>query len=58
MGDVIISGGFNIYPREIEDALLGPPGVREAAIVGAPIRCAVKYRWRHLVAMRRLTTRP
>ena len=36
MGDVIISGGFNIYPREIEEALLGHPGIREAAVVGAP----------------------
>ena len=34
--ELIISGGFNIYPREIEELLLEQEGVREAAVVGAP----------------------
>ena len=34
-GDLIISGGFNIYPREIEELLLEDQRVREAAVIGA-----------------------
>lgn len=34
--DVVISGGSNIYPREVEEALLEHPGVSEACVVGAP----------------------
>jgi long-chain acyl-CoA synthetase len=34
--DMIIRGGYNVYPREIEEVLYGHPCVREVAVVGVP----------------------
>jgi len=34
--DMIISGGFNIYPRDIEDVLTAHPAVARAAVIGVP----------------------
>lgn len=34
--DMIVSGGFNVYPREIEDTLSSHPGVSMAAVIGVP----------------------
>ena len=34
--ELILCGGLNVYPREVEEALLACPGVREAAVVGRP----------------------
>src|SRR5690606_5759428 len=34
--DLIISGGTNVYPREVEEALLRHPRVAEASVIGVP----------------------
>jgi acyl-CoA synthetase (AMP-forming)/AMP-acid ligase II len=34
--DMFIVGGFNVYPAEVEQALLGHPGVAQVAVVGVP----------------------
>lgn len=43
--DMVVSGGTNIYPREIEDVLVGCAGVAEVAVVGLP-----DERWGEAVA--------
>ncbi|MFE3092445.1 class I adenylate-forming enzyme family protein [Streptomyces sp. NPDC059248] len=35
-GDMIVTGGYNVYPREVEDALAAHPAVALCAVVGAP----------------------
>jgi long-chain acyl-CoA synthetase len=34
--DMILRGGYNVYPREIEEVLYGHPAVLEAAVIGVP----------------------
>lgn len=34
--DLVIRGGFNVYPRDVEDVLLQHPAVAQAAVVGRP----------------------
>jgi fatty-acyl-CoA synthase len=34
--DMIVTGGFNVYAREVEDVLTDQPGVRQAAVIGVP----------------------
>jgi malonyl-CoA/methylmalonyl-CoA synthetase len=34
--ELIITGGYNVYPKEVEDVLAGHPSIREAAVIGLP----------------------
>jgi malonyl-CoA/methylmalonyl-CoA synthetase len=36
--DLVISGGFNVYPKEVEEAIDALPGVVESAVIGVPHR--------------------
>ncbi len=34
--DMLVSGGFNVFPRQVEDVLLSHPAVAQAAVIGVP----------------------
>lgn len=34
--ELILRGGYNVYPREVEEVLYGHPAIREAAVIGVP----------------------
>ena len=57
MKDMIIRGGFNVYPREVEETLLRHPAIAEAAVIGVPDEkygeevCAVLIADRHAAAV-------
>jgi len=40
--DMIITGGYNVYPREIEDVIMAHPAVLECAVIGTPDRLWVE----------------
>ena len=40
--DMIIRGGFNVYPREIEEVLMAHPDVSLAAVIGVPTRATAR----------------
>ena len=55
--DLIISGGFNIYPREIEEFLMEQPEVAEAAVAGEADRVRGEIPVAYVVVARGRNTR-
>lgn len=51
--DMIVSGGENIYPREVEELLYAHPGIQEAAVLGVP-----DEKWGQIVAAYVVATDP
>jgi len=47
--DLIIAGGYNIYPREVEEVLYQHPGVEEAVVVGMPDEYRGETVWAYIV---------
>ncbi len=56
--DMIISEGFNIYPREIEEFLLEHPAVADAAVVGTPDKLRGERVLAHVVVKKGMTATP
>jgi long-chain acyl-CoA synthetase len=61
--DMIIRGGFNVYPREIEELLYTHPAVAEAAVIGVPdqrhgeeIKAVLAFKAGHSATAEELTT--
>lgn len=43
--DLIIVGGFNVYPKEVEDCIEELPDVTEAAVIGTVLSCRSLFRF-------------
>lgn len=48
--ELIINGGFNVYPSQVEDAIKGMPGVRDVAVIGMPEEARGSSRGESVVA--------